>query len=88
MAPPPMTGESGDPGSEADVPTFVICVENNKFQPENWWNGRWRSEFSLSLGRTKITFLPVAFCSPEIQFGAQLKCLDLVDLVHLRYKVH
>jgi len=49
-APPPMTGESGDPGSEADVPTFVICVENNKFQPENWWNGRWRSEFSLSLG--------------------------------------
>jgi len=35
--------------SSEGVPTFVVCVENNKFQPANWWNGRWRSEFSLTL---------------------------------------
>ena len=72
-----MTGESGDPGSEADVPTFVICVENNKFQPENWWNGRWRSEFSLSLGRTQMTFHRLLFAPQKF------------NLVHCRFtKVH
>jgi len=38
----------GEDGSEAGGPAFVICIENNKFQPANWWNGRWRSEFTLT----------------------------------------
>jgi len=28
---------------------YVICIENHKFEPANLWNGRWRSEYTLTL---------------------------------------
>lgn len=28
--------------------SVVVCIEDHKFQPQNFWNGKWRAQWTLS----------------------------------------
>lgn len=50
--------------STSDEPTkVVICIEDHQFQPHNFWNGRWRSEWT-------VLFNPSNADEPAVLSGA------------------
>lgn len=44
-----------DDDATADSQEYMILIEDHEFQPQNRWNGKWRSEWMLSVEDTKVS---------------------------------
>jgi capping protein alpha len=45
----------GSEGAQG-VKTLTACISSAKFNPSNFWNGRWRSVWTVTLGADQATW--------------------------------
>jgi len=39
--------------------SFVVCIEDHQYSPKNFWNGRWRSQWTVNINGSKAEVLGV-----------------------------
>jgi len=39
--------------------SIVVCIEDHQYSPKNFWNGRWRSQWTLTINGSKAEVLGV-----------------------------
>lgn len=61
--------------------TLSICIEDHQFQPKNFWNGRWRSQWH-------VTFVPGSNNAAELKGTLRAQVNDswlslMIDLIQI-----
>lgn len=59
--------------SQGNQITLTVCIEGHQFQPNNFWNGRWRSQWHVSFQPGTATELKGVLKVQVISFKFSLK---------------
>ena len=55
--------------------SIVVCIEDHQYSPKNFWNGRWRSQWTLTINGSKAEVLGVL----KVQVRGKAKTANHID---------
>ena len=63
----------------------MVCIEDHQYSPKNFWNGRWRSQWTVNINGSKAEVLGVLKVQVRFDLSAGLSKFPIFYCCQVHY---